>query len=77
MNEATNRTRGWHAETPALSGHSLVDTRNWTQYAMQNGPQGMSSWRLDNDHGTQGQEEDVDPAFTGAKTLYDTVNGGS
>ncbi|MBN8214720.1 MAG: hypothetical protein J0M09_17490 [Xanthomonadales bacterium] len=54
-----------------------MDTRNWTQYAMQNGPQGMSSWRLDNDHGTQGQEEDVDPAFTGAKTLYDTVNGGS
>ncbi len=55
---------------------SLADTQAWTQYAMQNGLQGMFSWRLDNDHGTQGQEEDVDPTFTGAKTIYDTVNGG-
>lgn len=55
---------------------SLADTQSWTQYAMQNGLQGMFSWRLDNDHGTQGTEEDVDPTFTGAQTIYDTVNGG-
>jgi len=54
---------------------SLPDTAAWTQYAMQNGLRGMFSWRLDNDHGTQGQEEDVDPTFTGAKTIYDTVYG--
>lgn len=55
---------------------SLEDTQGWTQYAMSNGLKGMFSWRLDNDHGTDGQEEDVDPTFTGAKTIYDTVNGG-
>jgi GH18 family chitinase len=54
---------------------SLPDTQSWTQYAMQNGLRGMFSWRLDNDHGTHGTEEDVDPTFTGAKTIYDTVTG--
>jgi hypothetical protein len=52
---------------------SLSDTQAWTQYALQNGLRGMFSWRLDNDHGTQGQEEDVDPTFTGAQTIYNTV----
>jgi hypothetical protein len=54
---------------------SLEDTRAWTQYAMKNGLRGMFSWRLDNDHGTHGEEEDVDPTFTGAKTIYQTVHG--
>lgn len=54
---------------------SLTDTQSWTQYALQNNIKGMFSWRLDNDHGTQGTEEDVDPTFTGAKTIYDTVTG--
>lgn len=52
---------------------SLSDTQAWTQYALQNGLGGMFSWRLDNDHGTQGKEEDVDPTFTGAKAIYDIV----
>ncbi|HEX8719659.1 MAG TPA: glycosyl hydrolase family 18 protein [Pyrinomonadaceae bacterium] len=52
---------------------SLEDTQNWTRYALQNGLGGMFSWRLDNDHGTHGEDEDVDPTFTGAKTIYDTV----
>lgn len=52
---------------------SLDDTAAWTEYALQNGLRGMFSWRLDNDHGLQGTEEDVDPTFTGAKTIYDTV----
>lgn len=54
---------------------SLEDTESWTQYALQHGLKGMFSWRLDNDHGTQGTDEDVDPTFTGAKTIYDTVSG--
>jgi GH18 family chitinase len=54
---------------------SLPDTQSWTQYALENGLKGMFSWRLDNDHGTHGTEEDVDPTFTGAKTIYDTVTG--
>lgn len=54
---------------------SLADTQSWTQYALQHGLRGMFSWRLDNDHGTQGKEEDVDPTFTGAKAIYDTVTG--
>lgn len=54
---------------------SLEDTQSWTQYALQNGLKGMFSWRLDNDHGTHGTEEDVDPTFTGAKTIYDTATG--
>lgn len=54
---------------------SLADTQTWTKYALKNGLMGMFSWRLDNDHGTQGTEEDVDPTFTGAKTIYDTVTG--
>jgi hypothetical protein len=53
---------------------SLADTQAWTQYAMKNGLGGMFSWRLDNDHGLDGQNEDVDPTFTGAKMIYDTVN---
>lgn len=52
---------------------SLEDTAAWTEYALQNGLGGMFSWRLDNDHGLHGTEEDVDPTFTGAKTIYDTV----
>ena len=54
----------------------LPDTQSWTQYAMQEGLRGMFSWRLDNDHGLHGTEEDVDPTFTGAKTVYDTVEDG-
>jgi hypothetical protein len=54
---------------------SLPDTAAWTEYALKNGLGGMFSWRLDNDHGTQGEQEDVDPTFTGAKTIYDTVHG--
>lgn len=54
---------------------SLPDTQSWTQWAMQNGLKGMFSWRLDNDHGTHGTDEDVDPTFTGAQTVYDTVTG--
>ena len=53
---------------------SLADTASWTQYAVDNGLGGMFSWRLDNDHGQDGTQEDVDPTFTGAKTIYDTVH---
>ena len=53
---------------------SLTNTQVWTQYALRNGLRGMFSWRLDNDHGMHGREEDVDPTFTGAKEIYDTVN---
>ncbi len=56
---------------------SLADTSAWTQYAMSNGLRGMFSWRLDNDHGQDGTNEDVDPTFTGAKAIYDTVHGGA
>jgi|GEM_PF-1311528 len=52
---------------------SLEDTAAWTEYALQNNLRGICSWRLDNDHGQQGTEEDVEPTFTGAKTVYDTV----
>jgi hypothetical protein len=52
---------------------SLEDTATWTEYALQNNLRGMCSWRLDNDHGQQGTDEDVEPTFTGAKTIYDTV----
>lgn len=57
---------------------SLEQTAASTLFALQNQLRGMFSWRLDNDHGLQGQEEDVEPTFTGAKTIYDTVqaNGG-
>ena len=51
---------------------SLADTAAWTQYALENGLQGMFSWRLDNDHGLDGENEDVQPTFTGAKTIWDT-----
>jgi hypothetical protein len=54
---------------------SLQDTAAWTLYAMQNNLRGMFSWRLDNDHGLQGTNEDVDPTFTGAKAIYDTAQG--
>jgi|SRR4051812_22518401 len=54
---------------------SLPDTQSWTEYALKGRLGGVFSWRLDNDHGTQGQEEDVDPTFTGAKTIYETVYG--
>ena len=52
---------------------SLADTKAWTQSALKSQIRGMFSWRLDNDHGTQGEEEDVDPTFTGAQTIYATV----
>ena len=52
---------------------SLSNTAAWTTYALENNLRGMFSWRLDNDHGKQGQKEDVEPTFTGAQTVYDTV----
>lgn len=54
---------------------SLSDTQSWTQYAMQKGLRGMFSWRLDNDHGSNGTNEDDGPTFTGAQRIYDTVYG--
>jgi hypothetical protein len=54
---------------------SLPDTITWTQYALQKGLRGMFSWRLDNDHCTHGTEEDADPTFPGAKTIFYTVAG--
>lgn len=54
---------------------SLADTQAWTEYAVHSGLGGMFSWRLDNDHGTDGEEEDVNPTFTGAKTVYDAARG--
>lgn len=55
----------------------LRDVQGWTEWAMQNGLGGMFSWRLDNDHATHGTEEDVDPTFSGAKTVYNTATGNS
>ncbi|WP_055325899.1 glycosyl hydrolase family 18 protein [Ralstonia solanacearum] len=52
---------------------SLEDTAAWTTFALQNQLRGMFSWRLDNDHGQHGTQEDVDPTFTGAQTVYETV----
>lgn len=52
---------------------SLSDTAAWTQFALLNGMRGMFSWRLDNDHGRDGEKEDVDPTFTGARTVYETA----
>jgi hypothetical protein len=49
----------------------------WTKFALEKKLRGMFSWRLDNDHGLQGEHEDVEPTFTGAKTLYDTVHDGA
>jgi hypothetical protein len=54
---------------------SLLDTEVWTQFALANQLRGMFSWRLDNDHGLQGKEEDVEPTFTGAQTIYQMVQG--
>mgnify|MGYP002783569026 CR=1 FL=1 len=54
---------------------SLSDTQAWTQYALQNGLQGMFSWRLDNDGTPPGSPEDVGPTFTGAQMIYDTAAG--
>ena len=51
----------------------LQAVKDWTNYALKNGLRGMFSWRLDNDHTKNG--EDDGPTFTGAKTIYDTVNG--
>jgi len=53
---------------------SLQITADSTVFALKNQLRGMFSWRLDNDHGLRGEEEDVEPTFTGAKTIYDTVN---
>ncbi|NVK41575.1 MAG: hypothetical protein HWE39_10060 [Oceanospirillaceae bacterium] len=44
-----------------------------TVFALKSELRGMFSWRLDNDHGQQGQKEDIEPIFTGAKAIYDTV----
>jgi hypothetical protein len=52
---------------------SLQNTAASTLFALKNQLRGMFSWRLDNDHGLQGQKEDIEPTFTGAKTIYDTV----
>ncbi|MBS1512883.1 MAG: hypothetical protein JST86_18720 [Bacteroidetes bacterium] len=52
----------------------LTDVTSWTQWAMQNGLGGMFSWRLDNDHGMDGEKEDQQPTFTGAKALWDAAN---
>ena len=52
---------------------SPQDTQQWTKYALQNGLRGMFSWRLDNDHGLNGQEEDINPTFTGARLIHDTA----
>lgn len=52
---------------------SLEQTAAATVSAMKKKLRGMFSWRLDNDHGSQGQEEDIGPTFKGAKTIYDTV----
>ncbi|MEO8169106.1 MAG: hypothetical protein ABI623_12715 [bacterium] len=52
---------------------SLEDTHSWTQYCLSNGVKGFFSWRLDNDHGSDGTNEDVDPTFTGAKAIYDAA----
>lgn len=52
---------------------SLPDAQAWTVYALKNGLRGMFSWRLDNDHGTQGKKEDVDPTFMGAQTIWEVV----
>lgn len=51
---------------------SLKDTKTWTKAALDKGLRGMFSWRLDNDHGGEG--EDVEPTFVGAKTVYETVH---
>lgn len=48
---------------------SFSDITTWTQYAVSKGYKGMFSWRLDNDHGTDGEAEDVNPTFTGAIAL--------
>lgn len=56
-------TENGNVQTP------LNEVTQWTQYAATNGLKGMFSWRLDNDHGTDGENEDVDPTFTGAKTV--------
>jgi len=53
---------------------SLENTCSWTQYCFSKGVKGFFSWRLDNDHGKDGQTTDADPTFTGAKMIYDTVN---
>jgi len=52
---------------------SLEDTHGWAQYCLLNEVKGFFSWRLDNDHGKDGTQEDVDPTFTGAKAIYDAV----
>lgn len=52
---------------------SLEDTVAWTRWALANGLRGMSSWRLDNDHGRDGTQEDVEPTFTGARAIYETA----
>jgi len=54
---------------------SLQATTDATLFALQKKIRGMFSWRLDNDHGLHGEQEDVDPTFTGAKAIYDAVRG--
>jgi hypothetical protein len=52
---------------------SLSDTAAWTTFALEQHLRGMFSWRLDNDHGQHGTEEDVDPTFTGALKIFKAV----
>ncbi|GAB1114597.1 hypothetical protein [Shewanella algae] len=51
----------------------LEQVEQWTEFAIHNGLRGMFSWRLDNDHGSDGTREDVGPSFACAKRLYDTL----
>ena len=53
---------------------SIEDTKAWTRHALEHGLGGMFSWRLDNDHGKDGENEDVQPTFTGAQAIHDVVN---
>ena len=42
-------------------------------YALENGLRGMFSWRLDKDHGSDGDKEDINPTFTGARAIHGAV----
>lgn len=55
---------------------SIPDTIAWTQFSLTHRLRGMFSWRLDNDHGLHGTDEDRDPTFTGAKAIYDAARSG-
>lgn len=46
------------------------DIEAWTQFAADNGMQGMFSWRLDNDHTDPTKGEGIDPTYAGARALH-------